>query len=92
MRRALATEGAHVSTGRGGTIIHYARGSTLSSCRPLRHRATARMLVRLGLPFVDTGPAPDPWALTRLPLVAVGEDADVPGRASLTEDEFAASH
>ena len=73
IRRALATTDAHVAAGRFVTTVHYARGATLSSSEPFERMATAVALVRLGLPLVDTRPAPDPWALVRLPEVAVGE-------------------
>ena len=40
--------------------------------------ATARVLVEMGLPLIDTTTAPDPWRVVALPLVAVGEPADDP--------------
>ena len=84
IRRALATADAHVAAGRCGTTVHYARGSTLSSPEPFERMAAALALVWLGLPLIDTRPAPDPWAVVRLPLVAVGEDPDgPPWRAAL---------
>ena len=78
IRRALATTDAHVSAGRFDTTVHYARGATLSSPEPFERMATALALAALGLPLIDTRSAPDPWALVRLPLVAVGEDPDGP--------------
>ena len=77
VRKTLATPGAHVSVGRGGTTIHFARGATLSG-GAFERMATARVLVEMGLPLIDTTTAPDPWRVVALPLVAVGEAADAP--------------
>ena len=78
IRKTLATPGAHVSIGRGGTTIHFARGATLSGCGDLAGMATARVLVAMGLTRIDTTTAPDPWRVVALPLGAVGEAPDPP--------------
>lgn len=76
LRAALATEGAHVSQGRGGTTIHYARGCTLKSYAPVNQFAAARIAICLGVPFIDTRSVAHPRRLIGLPLVAVGEPQD----------------
>ena len=78
IRKTLATPSAHVSVGRGGTTIHLARGATLTGCEDLEGMATARVLVAMGLPLIDTTTAPHPWRVVALPLVAVGEAPDPP--------------
>lgn len=76
IRKTLANAGAYVSTGIGGTTIHYARGCALSSYTPLEQFAVARILVEIGLSLVDTWPVANAWRLLDLPLVAVGHDPD----------------
>jgi hypothetical protein len=76
LRKTIANAGAYVSTGIGGTTIHYARGCTLSSHGRLEHFATARILVEIGLPLIDTRPVSEKHRLLSLPLVAVGHDPD----------------
>ena len=84
IRKALTTRDAYVSAGRGGTTVHFARGSTLSSYERPEHMATARVLIALGLPFIDTNPVEDPWALIGLPLVATGIAPDDPPWGSMS--------
>ncbi len=82
IRKALATRNAYVSTGRGGTTVHFGRGATLSSYGQFDQMVTAQVLVRMGLPFIDTNPVENPWALVGLPMVAVGiADDDPPWHA-----------
>ncbi len=76
IRKTLATRGAYVSTGAGGTTIHYAKGCTLQGYARLRHMAVARVLVEIGLPLIDTTPVADTGRLINLPRVAVGHDPD----------------
>ena len=75
IRRTLESSNAYISAGRGGTCIH-AKNMTVSSYGSLKHFATARVLIALGVPFVDTNPVEHPTRLIGLPLVAVGRDAD----------------
>ena len=75
IRKTLASSNAYISCGRGGTCIH-AKNMTVSSYGSLKHFATARVLIALGVPFVDTNPVPNPIRLISLPLVAVGRDPD----------------
>lgn len=74
--RALATEGGHLSIGRYGTTLHYARGCALSGYDPDRLKAAC---LAAGLPVIDTRPVPIQH-LAELalcaPLVAVGEPVD----------------
>lgn len=76
IRKTIASSGAYVSTGVGGTTIHYARGCTLSSYGRLEHMAVAQVLVEIGLPLIDTRPVSNKWRLIDLPLVAIGHDPD----------------
>ena len=76
LRKTLATEGAYVSTGIGGTTIHYARGCTLPSYSRLEDFAAAQLLVEIGVPLIDTRPVEAKHRLVGLPLVAVGHDPD----------------
>jgi len=81
IRKTLASSNAYISAGRGGTCIH-AENTTVSSCGGLKHFATARVLICLGLPFVDTNPVRNPVKLISLPMVAVGKAAETaPGGA-----------
>jgi len=75
IRKTLASSNAYISAGRGGTCIH-AENTTVSSCGGLKHFATARVLICLGLPFVDTNPVRNPVKLISLPMVAVGKAAE----------------
>lgn len=84
IRKTLATDGAYVSTGIGGTTVHYSRGCTLSSCASLEHMAVAQVLVEIGLPLIDTTPVPNKWRLVDLPLVAVGHEPDPEPWSSLS--------
>jgi hypothetical protein len=54
-RKTLGTTGAYVSTGAGGTTIHYAHGCTLQGYERLRHIAAAQVLVDLGLQLDTSG-------------------------------------
>ncbi|MBM9595095.1 hypothetical protein [Roseitranquillus sediminis] len=83
IRKALTTRDAYVSAGRGGTTVHFGRGSTLSSYGRLEHMAAARVLIALGLPFIDTNPVEDKWQLVGLPLVATGMEPDDPPWGSM---------
>ena len=75
IRKTLASSNAYISCGRGGTCIH-AKNTTVSSYGNLKHFATARVLIALGVPYVDTNPVENPYKLIGLPLVAVGRATD----------------
>lgn len=75
IRKSLASSDAYVSAGRGGTCIH-AENTTVSTYGGLKHFATARVLICLGMPFVDTNPVSNPVKLISLPMVAVGKPAE----------------
>ena len=93
IRKTIATSGAYVSTGMGGTTIHYGRGCSLSSHSRLEHFPAAEILVEIGLPLVDTRPVANKWRLIDLPLVAVGHDPDPAPWSSMSYaplDEYAA--
>lgn len=71
---ALRTEGGHLSIGRGGFTIHYARGATLSGYDCDHVKACC---IAAGLPVIDsrTVPFDDVVRLAvRGPMPAVGED------------------
>ena len=76
LRKTIATPGAYVSAGIGGTTIHYARGCTLRSYSPLERFAIAQVLVRIGTPLIDTRSVEQTHRLVTLPMVAVGHDPD----------------
>ena len=76
IRKTLANTGTYISTGIGGTTIHYARGCTLSSYSPLEDFAVAQVLVEIGVPLIDTRPVVNKYRLIGLPLVAIGHDPD----------------
>lgn len=76
IKQMLNTQDAYVSKGRGGTTLHYGRGSTVRSYGGLEHFASARIAVCLGLPFIDTTTVRAPEQLIGLPMVAVGEEPE----------------
>lgn len=76
IRKTLANSGAYVSTGIGGTTIHYARGCTLSSHYGLDQFVAAQVLVEIGLPLIDTRPIRHKHRIIGLPIVAVGHEPD----------------
>lgn len=75
--RALATEGGHLSIGRGGATLYFARG-WLSGCHEERIKAEA---IAAGLPVIDSRSVPFGLVLdlaVRGPMVAVGEPPSPP--------------
>jgi hypothetical protein len=75
--RALATEGGHLSIGRGGATLHFER-SRLSGCAEDVVKAAA---IAAGLPVIDSRNVPfeTAWALAvRGPMIAVGEAPSSP--------------
>ena len=76
LRKTIATTGAYVSVGIGGTTIHYARGCTLSSYGPLEDFVVAQILVEIGTPLIDTRPVARAYRIIGLPLVAIGHAPD----------------
>ena len=75
--RALATEGGHLSIGRGGATLYFERG-WLSGCHEERLKAEA---IAAGLPVIDSRSVPFDrmWDLAvRGPMVAVGEPPSSP--------------
>ena len=76
LRKTITTPGAYVSTGIGGTTIHYARGCTLSSYSGLEGFAVAELLVEIGTPLIDTRPIVNKHRIIGLPLVAIGHEPD----------------
>ena len=75
--RALATEGGHLSIGRGGATLYFERG-WLSVCHEERIKAEA---IAAGLPVIDSRSVPFDrvWDLAvRGPMVAVGEPPSSP--------------
>ena len=75
--RALATEGGHLSIGRGGATLYFERG-WLSGCHEERIKAEA---IAAGLPVIDSRAVPFDlvWDLAvRGPMVAVGEPPSPP--------------
>ena len=75
--RALATEGGHLSIGRGGATLHFERGR-LRGCAENVVKAAA---IAAGLPVIDsrTVPFDEVWALAvRGPMIAVGEPPSPP--------------
>jgi hypothetical protein len=73
---ALATEGGHLSIGRGGFTLHYCSGAMLSGygCEEIKTQSTAA-----GLPVIDSRYV-DFHAVLQLtlggPLVAVGREPE----------------
>ena len=75
--RALATEGGHLSIGRGGATLYFERG-WLSGCHEERIKAEA---IAAGLPVIDSRAVPFDlvWDLAvRGPMVPVGEPPSPP--------------
>ncbi len=75
--RALATEGGHLSIGRGGATLYFERG-WLSGCHEERIKAEA---IAAGLPVIDNRSVAFDrvWGLAvRGPMVAVGEPPSSP--------------
>jgi hypothetical protein len=75
--KALATEGGHLSIGRGGATLYFARG-WLSGCHEERIKAEA---IAAGLPVIDSRSVPFDLVLdlaVRGPMVAVGEPPSPP--------------
>jgi hypothetical protein len=75
--RALATEGGHLSIGRGGATLYFERG-WLSGCHEERIKAEA---IAAGLPVIDSRSVPFDQVLdlaVRGPMVAVGEPPSPP--------------
>ena len=75
--RALATEGGHLSIGRGGATLYFERG-WLSGCHEERIKAEA---IAAGLPVIDSRLVPFDrvWELAvRGPMVAVGQPPSPP--------------
>jgi hypothetical protein len=76
--RALATEGGHLSIGRGGFSLYYDRGAHLSGydCEPVKGACIAA-----GLPVIDSRMV-DFVIVARLaidgPMIAVGEPPSMP--------------
>jgi hypothetical protein len=73
---ALATQGGHLSVGRGGFTLHYRNGATLSG---FGCEATKAQCIAAGLPVIDGRcVAFDVVAYLTLagPLVAVGRDPE----------------
>ena len=71
---ALRTEGGHLSIGRGGFTLYYARGAYLSGydCEPIKARCIAAVLpviVSRTVAFEDVA-----RLAVRGPMTAVGED------------------
>ncbi len=78
IRRALHTDGGHLSIGRGGFSLHYDRGCTLSGydCDAMKAACIA-----FGLPVIDSRSVPFDAVITLAvsgPMVAVGEPASAP--------------
>jgi hypothetical protein len=78
IERALAVSGGHLSIGRGGYVLHYAEGCTLSGydCDTIKQACIAR-----GLPVIDSRMV----AFEKVydlavcgPMIAVGRDANPP--------------
>jgi len=75
--RALATEGGHLSIGRGGATLHFERGR-LSGCAEDAIKTAA---IAAGLPVIDSRNVPfdEVWALAvRGPMIAVGDPPSSP--------------
>ena len=75
--RALATQGGHLSIGRGGATLYFERGC-LSGCHEDRIKAEA---MAAGLPVIDSRLVPFNLVLdlaVRGPMVAVGEPPSPP--------------
>jgi hypothetical protein len=75
---ALAVSGGHLSIGRGGYVLHYAEGSTLSGydCDTIKQACIAR-----GLPVIDSRNVSLEKVIElafRGPMIAVGRDANPP--------------
>ena len=75
---ALRTDGGHLSIGRGGFTLYYARGARLSGydCEPIK-----ACRIAAGLPVIDSRMVPfeDVVRLAvRGPMAAVGEQASPP--------------
>ncbi|SDR44597.1 hypothetical protein SAMN05519103_03238 [Rhizobiales bacterium GAS113] len=76
--RALATDGGHLTIGRGGFSLHFARGATLSGydCETIKAACIAA-----SLPVIDSRTV-EFAVVARLavsgPLIAVGEAASAP--------------
>ena len=74
---ALATQGGHLSVGRGGATLYFERG-WLSGCHEERIKAEA---IAAGLPVIDSRSVPFDlvWDLAvHGPMVAVGEPPSPP--------------
>ncbi|WP_206079194.1 hypothetical protein [Allomesorhizobium camelthorni] len=73
---ALATEGGHLSVGRGGFTLHYHYGATLSgyACEAIKAQSIAAGLPVIDSRLVDLGAALQ--LAVNGPLVAVGREPD----------------
>jgi hypothetical protein len=81
---ALRTDGGHLSIGRGGFTLHYARGARLSGydCEEVK-----ACCIAAGVPVIDSRTAPfeDVVRLAvRGPMVAVGEEVSPPPHHALS--------
>lgn len=73
---ALATQGGHLSVGRGGFTLHYRYGATLSGydCDAIKAQSIAAGLPVIDSRYVDFGAALQ--LAVNGPLVAVGREPD----------------
>ncbi|MBS3025298.1 hypothetical protein [Acidiphilium multivorum] len=82
--RALATEGGHLSIGRGGFILWYSEGARLAGSDTELIKAAC---IKAGLPVID-GRGLDFAAVVRLalhgPMIAVGTPPDPPPHGAFT--------
>jgi hypothetical protein len=81
---ALRTDGGHLSIGRGGFTLYYARGTRLSGydCEQIK-----TCCIAAGVPVIDSRTAPfeDVVRLAvRGPMVAVGEEVSPPPHHALS--------
>jgi hypothetical protein len=81
---ALRTDGGHLSIGRGGFTLYYARGARLSGydCEEVK-----TCCISAGVPVIDSRTAPfeDVVRLAvRGPMVAVGEEVSPPPHHALS--------
>ena len=81
---ALRTDGGHLSIGRGGFTLYYARGARLGGydCEQIK-----TCCIAAGVPVIDSRTAPFEHVVrlaVRGPMVAVGEEASPPPHHALS--------
>lgn len=87
--KALATEGGHLSIGRGGFSLHFGSGWLSGyDCEPVKAAAIAAGLPVIDSRMIDFGKVAD--LALRGPMIAIGKPADPPPWRALSYAPLAA--